>query len=556
MPEFKRLFVAYSRRLMSLFVDLLVQTLTTERLWCVQERLKMNPKDTSTDILADLDATEVARRLRRLTELERLIEERSDELAWVNERLVSELYERAEVEAEASSLARYDSVTGLPNRVSFEARLDSLLTVQAGSGEPAAVMLIGLDKLDQIRETMGYQVCDDVARVIADRLRLAVRGSDVIARIGDDTFALLLTRLRASEDAAAVARKLHQVLDEPLDVVGKTVRLAPTMGLSLYPADGVEADVLLSHADSAMRHASTQLGGLFQFYHPQIREQMSRNLLLEAQLRTAVETHQFVNHYQPRFNLKTGACVGVEALVRWAHPEHGLMYPAEFLDVAIATGLIVPMGAQVLAQACRDAAHWGGRGLVAVNVSTREFLGASVIDTVRAALESSGLPASRLQIEITEASLGPAAGIGGEGVSNQALPDVTEALKGLREMGVRVALDDFGAGAASLSALHAYEVDALKIDTQFVHRLPDDTRAAALVASIVHIAKRFRLGIVAEGIETEEQRNYLSKIGCTEGQGYGLGRPQSAQTVGPIAAAAKSKAVRAVKASVKKRKAA
>jgi diguanylate cyclase (GGDEF)-like protein len=495
----------------------------------------MHAHDTPIDDLNALDTPEVARRLQRLADLERLIDERSDELSWVNERLVTELYGRSEVEAEASALARYDRVTGLPNRMSFEHRLASLLAAQSGDGQPAAVILIGLDKLAQVRDTLGFRAGDAAARAVADRLRLAVRGSDVIARIGDDTFALVLTQLRASDDAASVARKLHQALDAPLEIEREQLRMDPALGLALYPTDGVAGDVLIACADSAMRHARDRRSGFFQFFQPQRARQMARRLSIEAELRAALESRQFINHYQPRFNLKTGACVGAEALLRWNHPVRGLLAPADFLDVAESCGLIVPIGAQVLMQACNDAAHWGGRGVIAVNVSPREFRGTTLIESVRTALAASNLPAVRLQIEITEASLGPS-GDSEPLPGETADPDVVASLAALRALGVRVALDDFGAGAASLSTLHAYDVDALKIDTSFVQRLPGDKRAATMVAAILHIAKRLRLRVVAEGIETAEQRAYLRRIGCLEGQGYWFARPQSTDEVAAVVA--------------------
>jgi diguanylate cyclase (GGDEF)-like protein len=479
----------------------------------------MNLCDATDDDLTRLDATEVTRRLRRLADVEKLIEERSNELTWVNERLVAELYGRSAVEAEADALARYDPVTGLPNRLSFEARMAAVLEQNAAGGEPAAVVLIGLDKLAQVRDTAGFAAGDAAARVLSDRLRLAVRGADLVARIGDDTFALLLTRLRAAGDAAAVARKLHEVIDAPLALDGRTLRLAPALGLAVYPTDGATADLLLARADAAMRHAREQRAGLYQFFRPEIASGLARRLTLEAELRSAVEREQFDVHYQPRFDLKSGRCIGVEALLRWRHPERGLLAPGEFLDVAEASGLIVPIGAQVLRRACRDALGWGARSIVAVNLSPREFLGSGIVDAVSRALAETGVPARRLQIDITEAAL-----------TESAAP----ALAALRQLGVRVVLDDFGAGAASLSALHAMDVDGLKIDARFVQQLPRDKRAAALVAAVIDVARRLRLRVAAEGIETDAQLACLRRLGCVEGQGYRLGRPVAASEVTSI----------------------
>lgn len=511
----------------------------------------MHPREPQTHEISQLDAAEVARRLARLDELERLMSERSDELAWANERLVSELYERSEAEAEALALASLDAVTGLPNRTAFEARLQSLFAEASAHDQPAALMFIGVERLVQIRDSFGYQVGDEVVRAVAERLRHAVRGSDLVARVGDDTFGLALTQLRVREDAAVVARKLQQVFDQPFQVGEQSMQLTAAMGIALFPEDGSTPDILLARADSAMRRAREPRTGGLQFFHPQMAEQLALHLSLEEQLRAAVTQGQFVNHYQPRFDLKTGACVGAETLVRWLHPERGLVYPAEFLDVAVNTGLIVPIGAQVLRQACMDAMHWKGDGSISVNLSAREFQGSSLIDTVRDALETSGLPARRLHIEVTEPSLRAMAG---EDSAQPGDNNAVATLATLREMGVHVALDDFGAGAASLSTLVGYDVDSLKIDRQFVALLPDDQRAATLVGAVLHLAKRLNIKVVAEGIEFEEQRECLRRMGCEFGQGYALARPESAEKVAAVMRKkAKKQAVRKTVAPTKRK---
>ncbi len=495
----------------------------------------MHPRDTQTDELAQLDVAEVAKRLQRLAELETLISQRSDELAWANERLVSELYERSQAQADASALANTDSVTGLPNRSSFENRLKSLIDNPAVKEEPAAVMLLGIDRLAQLRETLGIPVCDQLLRAVAERLRQAVRGSDLVARVGDDCFALALTQLRLREDAVVVARKLLKVLDAPIQMGEQSVRLAPAIGMAMLNADVASPEALLARADTAMGRARLRKDSLFEFFHEEMTGLMNQKLSLEAELRNAVEQHRFVNHYQPRFNLKTGACVGAETFVRWLHPERGMLYPAEFQDLAKTTGLIVPLGVQVLRQACMDAVRWAGGGIIAVNLSATEFHGTSLIESISKALQDSGLPPQRLQLEVTEESLRC---MGGETERCSLMLDVVESLSTLRQMGVRVALDDFGAGVASLSTLHNYDVDAIKIDTQFVALLPEDKKAAVLVAGIVDLARRLKVGVVAEGVETPEQIEYLRRIGCAEAQGYGLARPQTAVQVTSLLATA------------------
>lgn len=493
----------------------------------------MYPQDAHADEFEQMDAAEIGKRLKRLAELERLVNERSDELAWANERLVSELYERSQAEAEAAKLASYDVVTGLPNRSAFEARMAGYLSTPAIRGEPAAVVLVGIDRLVEVRDALGYTACDQFLRAVADRLRQTVRGSDVVARVSEDSFALGLTQLRLREDAAVVARKLKNVLEAPFELEGQPLRLMPAIGISLVTGEDDTPEALLARADSAMRHARERNDGQFLFFHADMTEQLGLQLSMEAELRAAVEQHRFINHYQPRFNLKTGKCVGAEAFVRWLHPRRGMIYPAEFLDLAKSTGLIVPIGVQVLRQACMDAVRWSGHGIIAVNISAREFHGDSLISSIRSALTDSGLPAHRLQLEVTEESLRC---MGGEVERCSLMLDVVESLSTLRAMGVRVALDDFGAGVASLSTLHNYEVDAIKIDTQFVALLPEDRRAATLVAGIVDIARRLKVGVIAEGVESPQQIEFLRRVRCAEGQGYGLARPQTAVEVASLLA--------------------
>lgn len=495
----------------------------------------MHPRDVQTEDLAQLDAAEVTRRLQRLAELEQLVAQRSNELAWVNENLVSALYERHQAEAEASNLAHFDAATGLPNRSAFEARLTAVLDGPAAHDAPTAVLAVGVERLATMRDALGFAGCDRVLRSVAERLRQAVRGSDLVARISEDSFAVGLTHMRAREDAAVVARKLKQVLDAPLAIDQQTVRVSASIGIALFEGDVTTPDELLTRADSAMRQASARNDGQFLFFYEGLGGALNQQLTLEAELRAAVAQHRFINHYQPRFNLKTGACVGAETFVRWLHPERGMLYPAEFLDLAKSTGLIVPIGVQVLRQACMDAVRWAGHGIIAVNLSAREFHGDSLIASIRQALKDSGLPPQRLQLEVTEDSLRC---MGGEVERCSLMLDVIESLSTLRAMGIRVALDDFGSGVASLSTLHNYDVDAIKIDTQFVALLPEDKKAATLVAGIVDLARRLKVGVVAEGVESPEQIEFLRRVGCAEAQGYGLARPQTAVEVTSLMATA------------------
>jgi diguanylate cyclase (GGDEF)-like protein len=462
----------------------------------------------------NLGRNEVERRLRRLAELEQLMSERSAELNWVNERLVAELYDRTAAQAEADRLERFDTVTGLPNRTGFGERLERAIGVQLQGGAPAAVVVVGIARLPEVRESLGYQAGDRAVRQIADRLRLAVRGSDVVARVGDDQFALLLLQLRQSTDAEAVARKLFDAVAAPLRLGEHELRLEPSVGVAVCPHDGTAADLLLARADGAMRYARSHGTGLYQFFRPDIAQRTARRLSLEAELRAALERDQFRVHFQPRIDLKTRKVMGAEALLRWSHPERGLLAPGEFLDVADETGLIVPIGLTVLRQACAEAVRWGHGLSVAVNLSLREFRGQSMVASVEQTLRDTGLPAARLQVEINESGLA------------RALDEVdAAALDGLRAAGVRIALDDFGAGAASLSMLRRVAVDCVKIDGEFVRHAPQDARDAQVVAAIARLARGLGLRVVAEGVETEGQLAMMKKFGCHEVQGYLLGRP-------------------------------
>jgi diguanylate cyclase (GGDEF)-like protein len=265
---------------------------------------------------AQPDVEDVAQRLKRLMDLERLVAEQSAELAWTNERLVAELYDRSAVEASANHLERYDLVTGLPNRRSLEERMSRVLSPLDSTQEPAAVIMVGFERLAEVRETLGYTAGDFVARQVADRLRLTVRGSDLVARVGDDEFALLLTSLRQAEDAGLLARKLYSALVAPLVVAGRELRLEPAVGVAVFPQDGHNGDLLLARADGAMRFAREHRTGLTQFFRPEIALRAARRLSVEADLRAALERDQFRVHFQPRFDLATGRLIGAEAPVR------------------------------------------------------------------------------------------------------------------------------------------------------------------------------------------------------------------------------------------------
>ena len=464
-------------------------------------------------------APDVEQLTQRVAHLERLAADLSNELAWANERLVTEMYDRSAFEETAARLERNDPVTGLPNRRALEERLAQTLAAHAAGGEPAALVAVGLAQLASIRTSLGFAAGDRVLRVAADRLRRAVRGSDLIARVGDGEFALLLTHLRDAQDAALVARKLFEALDAPVAHEGRDLPLQPAVGVAMFPQDAEAADLLLARADAALRAAREQGGALYQFFEPDLTARAMRRLTLEAELRAALERDAFRVLFQPRFDAKTGRVSGAEALLRWQHPQRGLLAPAEFLDVAEATGLIVPIGERVLRAACRTAAQWGRDAAftLSVNLSPREFRGRSLPARVEQVLKETGLPGQQLQIELAESSLAaPAAG-----------HDDRATLQALRALGVKVALDGFG--SASLTLLRRLPVDCVKIDGEFVRRAPADRCDAQIVAAVAGIGRRLGLRVVASGVETEQQLALIKKHRCHEVQGYLLGEPVDAE---------------------------
>jgi len=474
-------------------------------------------------VALDPAATDVEQLTRRVAHLERLAADLSSELTWANERLVAEMYDRSAVEAAASQLERHDPVTGFPNRRALEDRLQQTLAAHATSREPAALVSVGLGRLAQVRESLGFAAGDRVVRVAADRLRRAVRGSDVIARVGDNEFALLLTHLRDPNDAALVARKLFDALDAPIAYENRDLPLQPAVGVALFPKDADAPDLLLARADAALRHAREQGGALCQFFEPGLTARTTRRLTLEADLRAALEREEFRVLYQPRFDAKSGTLLGAEALLRWQHPDRGLLSPAEFLDVAEATGLIVPIGERVLREACSKAAQWTHAGpskarplIVSVNLSPREFRGQSLPARVAQVLAETGLSGAQLQIELAESSLaGPAPG-----------HDAGAELQALRALGVKIALDGFG--SASLTLLRRLPVDCVKIDGEFVRRAPEDKCDSLIASAVASIGRRLGLRVVASGVETEQQLALVKKNRCHEVQGYLLGEPVDA----------------------------
>lgn len=459
----------------------------------------------------------------RLAQLERLTRDLSNELAWANERLVAEIYEQS-VDGEGASLAeRNDAITGLPNRPIFESRLQQSFAEHVAEREPAALVLIGLPRLVAPRDAAGSAVCNRLLRVVADRLRRALRGSDLIARFDDDMFAVLLARLTQVEDAEPVVRKILATLTRPIVVEGREILLAPALGAALVPRDGADVPTLLAHADAALMKAREDGGGRYQMFEPNLAFRTARVPAREDELRAAVERDEFRIVYQPRFDATTGALSGAEALLRWQHPQRGLLGPADFLDLAERTGLIVPIGMRVLFEACNTAADWSRRIVtdaaplsLSVKLSLRELSGLTLPQMVEQALTESGLDAGQLHIELTESSLTPRSG----------LDDSHASLDALRNLGVRIVLN--GLGSASLLQLRRLPVDCVKIDGDLVRSALNDDCDRLIVSAVAAISRRLGRRVVAAGVETEAQLALMRSLRCDEVQGYLLGGPVDA----------------------------
>jgi diguanylate cyclase (GGDEF)-like protein/PAS domain S-box-containing protein len=470
------------------------------------------------DVTAERDAE--ARARTALGALERAVAERTAELKAANDKLEEEVVERKVAEQRAQHLADHDALTGLPNRRLLEDRLTQALALSYRNRKQTAVMFVDLDRFKTINDSLGHSVGDVMLKEVAARLIKQLRVVDTICRTGGDEFVVVLPEIKRSGDAANVAQKLIENLSQPVRIEERELTVTPSIGISVFPDDGRDAETLIRNADAAMYHAKEMGRATYQFFTEEMTLTASRRLSLENDLRRALARDELRVHYQPIVDAKSGKVAGHEALVRWQHPDRGLVYPAEFIQVAEDTGLILKIGEWVLREACRWATFIGvERGLpVSVNLSARQFNDPKLVRTVSNALKQSGLPAHLLTLEITESTA-------------MQQTDVTLAtLRKLKELGVSIALDDFGTGYSSFSYLKLFPVNTLKIDRSFIAEVERDGDHRAIVAAIIALAQVLNLKVVAEGVETEGQKQFLRGFGCEEVQGYLTGRPVDADT--------------------------
>ena len=413
-----------------------------------------------------------------------------------------------------SYMARHDILTGLPNRLQFRERTEQALPLLK-RGETFAVLCVDLDHFKEVNDTLGHPVGDQLLKMVADRLRQNVRETDIVARLGGDEFAVVQSRTERPEDMTQLARRVLEVLSDPYAIDGHEVVIGASIGVAIAPGDGDDPDQLLRNADMALYRAKADGRGTVRFFEAEMDVRIQARHKLETELRRALVQQEFEVYYQPIVDLASNRVAAFEALVRWNHPERGLIMPDVFVPVAEDIGLIGPIGEWVLQRACAQAAHWPAHIGVAVNLSPCQFR-RTLVAAVLQALTASGLGAERLELEITESAL------------LQNSETTLSMLQQLHEMGVGISLDDFGTGYSSLSYLHSFPIDKIKIDRSFVKQATVNPHCAAIVRALAGLGRTLDIKTTAEGVETEQQLEWLRAEGCSEVQGYLFSRPLAA----------------------------
>jgi diguanylate cyclase (GGDEF)-like protein len=447
-----------------------------------------------------------------------LLEELANDLAYGIETL------RARVEHEAAEkqlafFAHHDVLTGLPNRLLLRDRFDQATAQMDSEQSGVAVLFLDLDNFKQVNDTLGHNYGDKLLVRVVERLRGCLRPGDTLSRQGGDEFIVLLPHAHDLDVIGGIAQSIIETFAEPFDIETYTINTTFSIGISLYPDDARELDTLLKNADTALYQAKDSGRDTYRFFSEKMNLDAQQQLHLQGQLHNAVKNREFVLHYQPQIDIDSGRIFGAEALVRWQHPELGLLPPGRFITLAERSGLIIPMGEWVLNQACRQAQIWRENGtplVMAVNLSALQFKRGNLPQTVANALKQSGLPADQLELELTESIL---------------LQDIDVALKtlhSLKEMGVKLSIDDFGTGYSSLSYLKRLDVDKLKIDQSFVRDLIEEADSAAIVRAIIQLGHALQLAVIAEGVESAAQLTFLRANGCDQAQGYFFSRPVTA----------------------------
>jgi len=431
--------------------------------------------------------------------------------------VVRDITERTYAEEQIKHLAYHDALTALPNRLLFKDRLTVAISHAQRERRKLAVLFLDLDRFKVINDSLGHNIGDQLLQAVSARVQSCVRESDTVARLGGDEFTVLLPQLPHGEDAALVAQKIIDAVRYPFHIEGREFFMTTSIGISLYPDDGIDAESLIKNADTAMYQAKEQGRDNYQLFNAFINAKALQRIALEHGLRKALANQELAVYYQPIFDFRTGRISGMEALLRWNHPTLGMIPPAVFIPLAEAIGVMIPIGTWAMRAACAQAKAWHDAGFrslsLAVNLSVCQLQQPDLLQRVREILEETGLPSRMLELEITESS------------AMQSPENSVRTLYDLKKLGVRISLDDFGTGHSSLSYLKRFPIDTLKIDQSFVHDITHDPDTAAIVTAIIAMAHSLRLKVIAEGVEFTEQSSFLKRYGCDQMQGYLIKAP-------------------------------
>ena len=430
------------------------------------------------------------------------------------ERSIRYAIERKRADERMAFLAQYDSLTGLANRSLFKELLTMALARNERSGKHVALMFLDLDRFKVINDSLGHDGGDQVLKVVAERLRSRMRKSDTVARLGGDEFTVILEGIGTVQDATNVAQELLHIVSQPIMVQDQELFVTPSIGIAIHPQYGKDAETLIKNADRAMYRAKRQGRNTYRFYTTTMESngKASHYLAMETRLRHALDRDEFLLHYQPLIDMKSGRVISLEALLRWCHPERGMIYPEEFIPLAEENGMIVPMGEWVLAAACRQNKEWQEAGFpltsVSVNLSARQFRQKSFVPKVASILAESRLDPQFLELELTESLLFESNGAS------------ANRLKELKALGIKISIDDFGTGYSSLSYLKCFPIDTLKIDRSFVGDIPSNEGDSAIASGMIALAHGLHMKVTAEGVETQAQLDFLRERGCDAIQGH------------------------------------